>query len=114
MFLTLSTPKEITVALGQRVRARRLERAWSQAELAARAGIALSTLKVCERTGQVSLPRLVRIITALGHLADLEPVLTASAPASLDAMKRPLRMRGRSSTLIVAGGKPAARPRRRS
>jgi transcriptional regulator with XRE-family HTH domain len=114
MSFTLSTPKEITILMGQRVRARRLERGWSQAELAARAGIALSTLKVCERAGQVSLARLVRIMTALGHLADLDTVLTASAPASLDAMERPQRKRGRTSTLKVGGGKSAVRPRSRS
>ena len=105
----LSTPQEITVAIGQRVRARRLERAWSQAELAARAGIALATLKVCEQAGQVSLARLVRIMTALGRLADLDTVLTAAAPASLDAMTRRQRKRGRTSTLKVAGHTPTAR-----
>lgn len=115
MSLMLSTPKEITIMMGQRVRARRLERGWSQSELAARAGIALSTLKVCERAGQVSLPRLVRIMTALGRLADFETVLTASAPASLDAMERPQRKRGRTSKLRVAGGSmPAVRRPSRS
>lgn len=113
MSLILSTPKEITVMMGQRSRARRLERGWSQSELAARAGIALSTLKVFEKTGQVSLPRLVRLMTALGHLSDLETILTASTPASLDTMELPLRKRGRSSTLRVARNTPALeRPKR--
>jgi transcriptional regulator with XRE-family HTH domain len=113
MSLILSTPKEITVMMGQRSRARRLERGWSQSELAARAGIALPTLKVFEKTGQVSLPRLVRLMTALGRLSDLETVLTASTPASLDAMELPLRKRGRSSTLRVARDTPALeRPKR--
>ena len=106
MSLMLYAPKEITAMIGQRARARRLERGWSQSELAARAGIAVPTLKVFERTGQVSLPRLVRVMTALGRLADLETVLTASAPASLEALERPQRQRGRSSTLRAKGDRP--------
>lgn len=106
MSISLSTPKELTLLVGQRARARRLERGWSQSELAARAGIALPTLKVFERTGQVSLPRLVRVMAALGRLADLEMLLNASTPASLNALERPQRKRGRSSTLRVTAGTP--------
>ncbi len=107
MSFTLHTPKEITALVGQRARERRLERGWSQSELAARACIALATLKVFERTGQVSLPRLVRVMTALGRLAELETLLTASTPASLEALERPQRKRGRSSTLRVTSDTPA-------
>lgn len=109
MSLSLLTPKEITALLGQRSRARRLERGWSQAELAARADVALPTLKVFEKNGQISLPRLVRVVTALGRLSDLETMLTASTPASLDDLNRPQRQRGRSRTLLLArdSAKPA-------
>ena len=84
------------MALGQRVRERRLDRGWTQAELAARSSVALDTLKKLERTGQVSLPRLVRLAIALGCTAELEGLFGARAPQSLKDLERPRRLRGRS------------------
>lgn len=113
MSFTFSTPIEICALIGQRARARRLERGWSQSELAARAGIALPTLKVFEQGGQVSLQRLVLVVTALGHLADLESLLTAPAPASLDQLERTQRKRGRSITVRHEATAPRTQRKRR-
>ena len=92
----ISTPADIAVALGLRVRERRLERGWTQSELAARASVALDTLKKFERTGQVSLPRLVRLAIALGCATELEGLFREPAPQSLKDLGRPHRRRGRS------------------
>lgn len=92
----ISSPTEISLALGRRVQARRLDRGWTQAELAARAGVAVDTLKKFERTGQVSLPRLVRLAIALGSVGELERLLVEGTPQSLRDLERPTRKRGRT------------------
>ena len=104
MLVILSSPPEIATELARRLRARRLERGWTQPELAARSNVALDTLKKFERTGQISLVRMVRLSMALGTVAKKEGLFKAGAPASLDALERPLRQRGRS----------ARQPRRRT
>lgn len=93
---TLLSPKEISLELGSRVRALRLDQGWTQAELAARGGVALDTLKKFERTGQLSLERFVRLTIALGKARELEAFLSNSVPASLRALERPKRQRGTS------------------
>ena len=93
---SVSSPAEISVALGRRIQARRLAHGWTQRELAERAGVALDTLKKFERTGQVSLLRLVRLVIALGGTDELEALLASHAPRSLDDLTRPRRQRGRT------------------
>ena len=84
------------MALGHRVRERRLDRGWTQAELSARSSVAVDTLKKFERTGQVSLPRLVRLAIALGCAAELEGLFRERSPQSLEDLERARRRRGRS------------------
>lgn len=77
MALSLYTPSDVSRALADRARARRLDRGWTQQECAERAGIALSTLKVFEHSGKISLERLLRLALVLG---DLESFLLPLAP----------------------------------
>jgi transcriptional regulator with XRE-family HTH domain len=58
-------PEVLTREIGQRLRRLRLAAGWSQAELAERAGVSLSTLKLMEQTGKGALQRLARIAVAL-------------------------------------------------
>jgi transcriptional regulator with XRE-family HTH domain len=67
--LTLKSHAEIAADLAGRIRARRLRRSWTQAELARRAGIKASTYILFERTGRTSLARLLKVLEILG-LAD--------------------------------------------
>ena len=73
--------------LVDRVRERRLGRGWTQAELAERAGLALPTLKLFERTGRISLDRLLRIASALGALEDFRTLFTPPPARSLDEIE---------------------------
>ncbi len=97
MPITLLSPPEVSNALARRLRAQRLARGWTQAELAARSNVAVDTLKKFERTGQISLVRMVRLTVALGCVDEMEHLFRQSVPASLDALERPERQRGRSS-----------------
>jgi transcriptional regulator with XRE-family HTH domain len=92
----LSSPADIQIAIARRVRDRRLDRGWTHAELEARSAVALDTLKKFEHTGQVSLPRLIRLSFALGCWAELEGLFREPTPESLDDLRRARRQRGRS------------------
>lgn len=94
----LQSSREVARTLAQRIRALRLEREWTQEELADRAGIALSTYRRFERTGRVSLERLLRIALVLGALPQFDPVFRPPPASSLDELEsRGIRQRGKRS-----------------
>lgn len=68
-------------ALGQRLRALRLQRNETQADLARRAGISRPTLSALEQRGQGSLDTLARILYALGREAELDELLLPDPPS---------------------------------
>lgn len=88
LFVELSTPAEICQQLGQRLRAQRLAQLLSQAELAARAGVALGTLRKLEATGQTSTETLVRVAQTLGLAASLLELWQPQAVQSIAQMQR--------------------------
>lgn len=87
MSFLLYSPAEVTLELADRVRARRLLRGWTQAELAKRAGVVLVTLKKFERTGQISLERLLLIAAALDELSGFRKLFEPPAARSLDELE---------------------------
>lgn len=98
MILSLiESPSEVIRALALRVRALRLEREWTQAELGRRAEVALPTLRVFERTGKISLERLVRLAIALDALGNFDALFALPAVRSLDELeaRETKRQRGR-------------------
>lgn len=64
-----ATEQEVRIELGKRLHAQRLMRGLSQVELAKRAAIGVSTLKLLESKGQCTLENFMRVALGLG-LAD--------------------------------------------
>ena len=99
--LSLYTPTEVCIRLATRVRDLRLRHGWTQSELAARSGVALATLRLFERTGRVSLDRLLRVASALGRLDDFADVLNPPVGDTLEEIEAmsapPKRRHGRST-----------------
>jgi transcriptional regulator with XRE-family HTH domain len=96
----LKTPREIARTLSQRVRTLRLDRAWTQKEAAERAGIALATYQRFERTGRISLERLLKLAVIYDAVAGFEhlfAVAPARSLAELERLDRPARKRGKRS-----------------
>ena len=95
----LQSPKEWQQALARRFRDGRLELKLKQASLATRAGVSLASLRRFERTGEVSLKHLMRILHALGRLHEIDALLRpapAATMAELEAqVARPISKRGR-------------------
>ncbi|MEI6176002.1 MAG: helix-turn-helix transcriptional regulator [Verrucomicrobiota bacterium] len=91
---TQRNPVSLARNVGQRLRAFRLAKGWTQEELAERSGVAISTLKLIETKGQGSFQRLIRIAVALGVDGGIRELFTNPTSAeSIDAVKRNERQR---------------------
>lgn len=98
--LELRTPREIAHLLARRVKALRLERGWTQQEIADRSGISLATYRRFERSGRISLERLLKlavILDAHGGFEDLFALPPARSLSDLEADDRSSRKRGKRS-----------------
>lgn len=87
MLLSLLPPSQIIATLGARLRQQRLARNLVQSELAGMAGVSTATLKRIEKTGQCSVEAWVRVIKALGLVAELDGVF-ARSPESIAQMEQ--------------------------
>lgn len=85
----LLTVPDATRLLSRRVREARKRAGWTQAELAARASVGVATVARLERNGTGQMVSFLRILTALGHLRDLDAVLRQPEPRTLDELRRP-------------------------
>jgi transcriptional regulator with XRE-family HTH domain len=112
MSFSLHTPNEVAHDLADRVRQRRLDRRWTQAELAVRAGVALSTLKLFEHRGHISLERLLRIAAALDSLDLFQKLFEPPAALSLAELEKRVqgakRHHGRRSKKLNATAQKTA------
>jgi transcriptional regulator with XRE-family HTH domain len=91
--------KSILAALGRRVANTRIHLELTQAELAARAGVAKRTIERLE-CGQVATQLLgfIRVCRALGLLERIAAILPEAKPGSLTPMKQKTPQRRRASS----------------
>jgi transcriptional regulator with XRE-family HTH domain len=98
--LSLRSPSEVLLEMGQRARALRLHRNVTQSQLSARADVSLRTLRRFERTGQASTAVMVRIAFALGAEEPIDALFPQPEARSIDeflAAAEPGRQRARGS-----------------
>lgn len=93
-------PTAIAQDLAQRAKARRLQEGWTRDELARRAGITPASLKRFERTGQISLERLLKIALVLNARSGWDQLFRVDPTAGmtlrdLAKLQAPPRQRGR-------------------
>ena len=105
------SPEHLAQGIASRVRELRLVRGWSRAELGARAGVAVPTLRRFEDTGMISLERLLKLGAALEFLTDFDRLAAPSEPtrslADLDAIQSARRrQRGRTGGRDARGDAP--------
>ena len=109
MTLLSTTPSEMPRLIAARAKALRVARGITQAELAERAGIKLSTLRAFERSGHIALHRLLAVAHVLGGLGEFQTLFTPPAArtmAELEALsERRTRKYGRSMRR-ARGGAP--------
>lgn len=82
----ISTAPELMEMIGDAVRTRRTAMGLTQADAAARAGVAYRTWRRLESGGRASIEDLVRAAIALRAEAGLEALFPAPAAANLDEL----------------------------
>jgi len=98
--------------LGRRLERHRVERNWTQAEMADQAGVGRATLQRAERGKSVQMTSMIKLLRTLGLLAGLEGALpeAISLPiAELDREQRKTRRRargGRGGSLAQSTDQP--------
>ena len=99
--IELQTPSEIGRSVAGRVRALRLQRGWTQQELADRSGTTLATLRRFERTGRISFDRLLRLAVTLDSVSGFDQLFALPPARTLAELaqqsQRSTRKRGRRS-----------------
>jgi transcriptional regulator with XRE-family HTH domain len=96
--LIKASPGEILKGLAERVKARRLESALTQKELAKRAGIPLPTYRRFEHTGEISLRGLVMLGIALDMYEEFSSLFSTKTYADMDDLLKAIsrkRKRGK-------------------
>jgi transcriptional regulator with XRE-family HTH domain len=98
MWNILSDP-QVLEAIGQYIKARRLDRGLTQVVLAKHAGVSLPTLQRLEGKGQAKVESLVRVLRSLRLLDALEGILQPPpvSPMALATNTKPPRVRARNS-----------------
>lgn len=94
----MRNPGHLLRQIGRRLRDHRKARGWTQAELAERAGVSLSTLKLLEREGSGSLQRLAKVAVVLDLDGGLRGLFDeAPAYASLEEVEATHRTKNRGA-----------------
>ena len=99
MIITMLTSNEQALSeLGSRIRAARIDTPLTQAELAKRAGVSLSTVAKLERGEDVRFTSVLDVLRALGMLAAVDSLVPQALvrPSDLARAGKP-RQRARSS-----------------
>ena len=99
IILSFKSDSEIAQELAQWVAKQRLAQNLSQQDVYERAGIASSTFKKFEQSGEISLLRFIAVLRAIGRLDMIEQILNAQPQVSpmqrLTGKKPILRKRAR-------------------
>ncbi len=91
-------PMHLIREIGSRIRSHRMARGWTQAELAERSGVSLSTLKLLEREGKGSLQRLAKIAVILNLDGELRGLFAEpNRYTSMESVERISRRRAPSA-----------------
>jgi transcriptional regulator with XRE-family HTH domain len=92
--LNQRNPVTLAREVGQQLKRLRLAKGWTQQELADKAGVAVSTLKLLEAKGNGSFQRLIRVAIALGVDGELRGLFArVGAMESIAAVKLAERQR---------------------
>lgn len=86
--INLESPKAICAGIAARAVDSRKRRGWTQEEVSGRSGIALSTLRLFEQTGRISLERLVKLAILYDDVRTMSVLFGEPEFRSLDDLER--------------------------
>jgi len=102
--MTDQLASELSLKLAKRLTALRLHKTWTRDTLAKKSNVNVYTLKHFERTGQISLPRLIKLCDALGILNELQHLFMPRQRVDVDNWELPaqkMRQRGKRRTAMT-------------
>src|SRR5271155_6254405 len=99
-----TTDAAVLAELGSRLERHRLERNWTQAETAARAGVGQATVQRAERGESVQMTSMIKLLRTLGLLADLDAAIPESIDLPIAQLEREQRRRRRRARGTRGGG----------
>ncbi len=107
----IMTDAAVLAELGSRLERHRLERNWTQAELAAEAGVGQATVQRAERGESVQMTSMIKLLRALELLAGLDLAIPESIDLPIARLEREQRgrrrrARGRRGRRGGSGGPP--------
>ena len=91
----LTTDAAVLAELGRRLTRHRLERNWTQAELAAEAGIGQATVQRAERGAAVQMTSMIKLLRTLGLLGGLDAAVPEAIELPIAQLEREQRKRRR-------------------
>ncbi|HEY7934952.1 MAG TPA: helix-turn-helix domain-containing protein, partial [Solirubrobacteraceae bacterium] len=94
----IATDAAVLAELGRRLERHRLERNWTQAEMAAEAGLGQATVQRAERGDSVQMTSMIKLLRTLGLLGGLDlavPEAINLPIARLEREQRKIRRRAR-------------------
>src|SRR5271163_5058961 len=97
-FDDLTTDAAVLAEIGRRLERHRLERNWTQAEMAAQAGVGQATVQRAERGESVQMTSMIKLLRALQLVAGLDLAIPESIElpiARLEREQRKIRRRAR-------------------
>jgi transcriptional regulator with XRE-family HTH domain len=116
-FEELMTDAAVLAELGRRLTRHRLERNWTQADLAAEAGIGQATVQRAERGDSVQMTSMIKLLRTLGLLGALDAGVPESISLPIAQLERERRrVRRRASPRAhrpeesAGPGEPGERP----
>jgi transcriptional regulator with XRE-family HTH domain len=99
----LTTDAAVLAELGRRLARHRLERNWTQAELAAQAGVGQATVQRAERGESVQMTSMIKLLRTLELLDGLD----VAVPESLELPIARLEREQRKGRQRASGRRPA-------
>jgi len=102
--MSQTNSRELCIELAKRLTAIRLQKAWTRDTLAKEASVNVHSLKRFERTGQVSLERLIAIAKALDVHLEVERLFKPRHRIDVQnwaAITAPARKRGTKKTATI-------------
>jgi transcriptional regulator with XRE-family HTH domain len=107
----LMTDDAVLAELGRRLAQNRLERNWTQAEMAAEAGLGQATVQRAERGESIQMTSMVKLLRTLGLLGALDAAVPESIVLPIAQLEREQRHgRRRASGRRRAAGEAGEKP----
>jgi transcriptional regulator with XRE-family HTH domain len=100
----LTTDSAVLAELGRRLERHRVERNWTQAQLADEAGIGRATLQRAERGESVQMTSMIKLLRTLGLLGGLDVAIPESIDLPIARLER--ERKGRRQRARGRGGRP--------